>query len=654
MNPTPSALPDSPAGPDTGAPGSSLLRATPVLVGVVFVFLYARAAAPGILEFFDDSLEFQYVLPTLGIAHPTGYPLYTLLGALWSRVLFPAGEWAWRVNLLSALCAGATVGVVCAVGQRLIRPQSGSVRVDTEWTSGGALLAAIAFGLGSVWWAQATVAEVYALHNLFVALALLLALRAGQAEEDAAQHRALLLLSAAVGLSLAHHRTTVLLLPGLLLYLLWSVPTLRRPSRRWLLYAAALLLPLLLYAYIPLRAAMGVRDLNAAYEPTWQGFWAHVLASRYGAFFGTTALAVARSPADWLALAVGQVGWAFLALAAVGLPAGLLLRGVNRSANRSGWLLVLLLLLGNLGFALLYRVADVEVFLLPVWMMLALAAGNGIALLARVEVRSWALAYLPLLLLLMLLFQRLDGRLPVQNRSGAWAAHDLALHMAAADFPPGSRVLGLEGEITALRYVQRAHGAAAGVETIAADDEAARRAWLDASLADGVPVYLTRELPGTASAYSFSGEGALVRVWPRGETQAGAPATPLDERFAGGALALLGVEWRPLPGAEGRTAELALYWQPQQPLTQTLKLSLRPQNADGTPVLLPDGTPMQKDHVPLRGTAATPDWVVGETVRDVYTVPLLPGVPGATLAIIVYDAATLAEVGRLQTPLPSR
>ncbi len=33
-----------------------------------------------------DTAEFQRVAPTLGLAHPTGYPLYTLLGWAWSHL----------------------------------------------------------------------------------------------------------------------------------------------------------------------------------------------------------------------------------------------------------------------------------------------------------------------------------------------------------------------------------------------------------------------------------------------------------------------------------------------------------------------------------------------------------------------------------------
>ena len=49
--------------------------------------LYVRTLAPTVATVFDDSLEFQLVLPTLGIAHPTGYPLYTISGWLFVHLL---------------------------------------------------------------------------------------------------------------------------------------------------------------------------------------------------------------------------------------------------------------------------------------------------------------------------------------------------------------------------------------------------------------------------------------------------------------------------------------------------------------------------------------------------------------------------------------
>ena len=100
--------------------GYRLARLAPWLTGLAFFVIYAATAAPSLVTLFDDSLEFQLVLPTFAIAHPTGYPLYTLLGGIWSRVLFPFGSWAWRINIFSALAAAGAVGLMFAVAQRLV------------------------------------------------------------------------------------------------------------------------------------------------------------------------------------------------------------------------------------------------------------------------------------------------------------------------------------------------------------------------------------------------------------------------------------------------------------------------------------------------------------------------------------------------------
>ena len=113
---------------------------------------------------FDDSLEFQVVLPTLGIAHPSGYPLYTLLGKLFtlpvSLCVPPAPP-----NLLSALCAGAAMGGCYLLAQKVVGNPSRRGHRNRP------------FSLSPVWWSQATIAEVYALHGLLVVLFLYLLVR---------------------------------------------------------------------------------------------------------------------------------------------------------------------------------------------------------------------------------------------------------------------------------------------------------------------------------------------------------------------------------------------------------------------------------------------------------------------------------------------
>ncbi len=72
-----------------------------VACGLLALALYVRTLAPSVAALFDDSLEFPLVAYRLAIAHPTGYPFYTLLGKLF--ILSTGGNAAWSVNLLSAV-----------------------------------------------------------------------------------------------------------------------------------------------------------------------------------------------------------------------------------------------------------------------------------------------------------------------------------------------------------------------------------------------------------------------------------------------------------------------------------------------------------------------------------------------------------------------
>lgn len=617
------------------AESSRVDAALPWLVGIAFFLLYGSTAAPSIIALFDDTLEFQLVLPTFGIAHPTGYPLYTLLGGIWSRLL-PWGNWAWRSNLLSAGAAAATIALLFVLARRLTHTPTG--RGD-NWAG---LAAAMAFGFGPVWWSQATVAEVYALHNLLATAILWTALTI-PALTGAARNRRVLLLLALIGLGLAHHRTVALLLPGVFVYLLWETPTLLRPQRAWLGWLAALLAPLLLYAYLPLRAAQGVADLNGSYVNTWAGFWDHVLARRYTSFFTVNELSRSYSVDAWWRLWLAQTGWPGVGLSALGL--GMF---ADRRA-RSGWVLILLTLVANLLFAISYQVGDPEVFMLPVWLCAAVLAGGGLAVIRRPIRNARVRTALSACVLLLLLVG--GGRGAMVNRSRDWAVHDYAVDMAKVAFPPGSRVIGIEGEITALKYMQQAERLGLAATGVVANDPAARRAALVSALDARAPTYLTRELEGIAGDYSFTGEGPLVRVWPRGEVVAQTPSIRSDLALLDGRLRLEGYDLQRLEWAGGPVARLTLYWRPTAKLDRDLKVSLRIVDAAGVPLVQADGGAAVIDASPLRQVAATTTWAPDVQVRDVHEIAL-PDSVDAQLLLIIYDAANLEEVGRLTTSLP--
>lgn len=609
-------------------------------VGIVFLGLYGATAAPSIVELFDDSLEFQLVAPTWSIAHPTGYPLYILVGGLWSRLLFPFGNWAWRMNLLSALTAAIAMALLFRLGSQLTPTHQGRPHA---WAG---LAAAMTYGLGPIWWSQATVAEVYTLHALFVIA--LLSLTLYLVPPSSPHPFTLSALCFLLGLSLTHHRTSLLLLPALLFYLWWQAPGLWRPRWMWVQWAGALLAPLLLYLFLPLRAALGAQDLHGSYANTWAGFWDHVLARQYTGFFAENPLAIQRTWLDWFQLWRSQMGWPALLF---GLAGMWWLWQAGRT-TRPIWLLLLLTLFTNGLFALFYQTHDGEVFLLPALLAFALFTGAGMGWISHTLGRWPRLVQGGQLFGIILLFIGI-GRGAAVNRSQAWAVHDYAVALAKVDFPPNSQVVGLEGEMTALRYMQQAEGLGRQATPVVADDPARRWQIVEALVQAGQPTYLTRELDELAQRYSFSGEGPLVRVWPRGQAQVGSPTIRVETSLVDGQLLLEGYDLVKLDQAGGPALRIALYWRPQTVLTQTLKLSLRVQRLDGTPVQWPDGQAVQEDHFPLRLVAMTPTWLPGELVRDVHYLPIPTSVVGqpAHLQVLLYDAETIVEAGLWQVDL---
>ncbi len=182
-----------------------------------------------------DSAELTTGSYLLGIVHATGYPLFLLLGKLFTYL--PVGDIAYRVNLMSAVFAALTCGAVYGVSLKLTR---------SWWLS---LLGALFWGFSFYLWQSAVVAEVYTLQTFLTATLFWLLLKWDQAPSD----RLLYLFAGLYGLSLGNHMSG-LLLAGSFAYLILSRRRLRIVD--WRLLAGMVfcfVLGLSVYLYLPLR-----------------------------------------------------------------------------------------------------------------------------------------------------------------------------------------------------------------------------------------------------------------------------------------------------------------------------------------------------------------------------------------------------------------
>ena len=207
-----------------------------ILVVSAAAVLYFLTAARDIVV--GDTPELITAAVTLGVAHPPGYPLFTMVGHLFS--LLPFGSIPFRVNLFSVVCDSLTAGIVFLTALRLTRSHL------------AAAIGSLLLVVNPLFWSWSLTTEVFPLNNLLAAsLILSLVIWHEQPTRSAPLFAACFLF----GLALTNHHTSVLLGPAFA-FVLWQQRSilLARPALL-VICVTVFLLGLLPYAYIPWASA---------------------------------------------------------------------------------------------------------------------------------------------------------------------------------------------------------------------------------------------------------------------------------------------------------------------------------------------------------------------------------------------------------------
>ncbi len=201
----------------------------PILVYLLSITLYVTCLAPS--STWGDSSEFCTNVGILGCCHPTGYPIYTLLGRT-VATFFPFGDIAMRTNLLSALAAAGALSLLSILTWMMTRSRMAS------------LAAAALLAFSHTFWTHAVMAEVYTLNSFFMMLMAVILVRwyinlpYGRADESRLPQIPLALFALAVGLAFGNHMGTVLFAPSALFLLARAKPKSWKSSSLFLIAAA--------------------------------------------------------------------------------------------------------------------------------------------------------------------------------------------------------------------------------------------------------------------------------------------------------------------------------------------------------------------------------------------------------------------------------
>ncbi len=499
------------------------VRFHPWIAAAVAFSLYFATMCPTV--HWSDSAEYAAAGATLGLSHPPGSPLYTMLAWLASRLPF---EPAYSINLLSA----ASCAIAVALCYR--------IQLTLGASTFGAACGAALFATCPLLWVYATASEVYGPATVFELLTFLLLLRAFYEHRP----RLCLLAGTCAGLGMGVHYGLATFGLGYALLVGATIVGDRRPRRCDIQPILALssktlgcvLLGASVLLWVPWRASsnptpavnpLGVSNVEG-------GFWM-LRGGVYDTWF--------HRELDWW----GQVGWVLrvelMQLAWVGIiVAAIGLVALAQSRQRVAALALLLVAIGNTWFFFDYAAfhlgapsygeagsldpayyREADVFFLPTVVVLCCAVGPGLDWLRRrfaTRVSSRAITALGVILVLALGI-RGGTQFTLRDRSDDWTAYEFGQRVVSElpdnpvilnyttspEWKPGTvfhhyfvEVLGLRRDVTVVN-MPPVH-------------------YVDWLLQQGFAVFVYNPVPGQTDRWSLAPQAGLFRLQPAPATSA--------------------------------------------------------------------------------------------------------------------------------------
>jgi hypothetical protein len=292
-----------------------------LLTGLFVFIIYLFTLAPSVVEI--DTGELATVQATLGIAHPTGYPLFTLLGHLFYLIPLHMSK-IYQLNLLTAIwCSLAIIIFVYTaklvldnakefVPQKILsqakqkskgkKTSAGSEKVDKnkyeipeikKYLS--AVFGGLILGLSKTFWSQGTSVEVYSLQLFLFNLIILFLLKAFLQKDNPAELKLFnpwMLFAFFLALGFCNHMTTLFLIPAAA-YLYFEKYRFNKTSYQRIGFMFIVFIPVLIlfYSYLPYRAAQNP-ILNWGNPVTFAKLLRHIKGDQYHVWlFSSTAAA---------------------------------------------------------------------------------------------------------------------------------------------------------------------------------------------------------------------------------------------------------------------------------------------------------------------------------------------------------------------------
>lgn len=437
-----------------------MIRNVLICLGTLLVCsgVYWFTLAPGVVEI--DSGELAAVQYTRGIAHPTGYPLFTWLGWLFTRI--PMGISPIRqINLLALLYVTASLGVFWVAFRTFLEKIAGVK--DALMVGIIASGATLTLAFCRTYWAQATATEVYSLHLLVLSGLLLCILYIKIYNKEIYWW----VLSLLLGLGFSNHMTTLMILPGIAWLYFSQYPI--RQSQTWVRLAKmiGLFAGVLILTYGSLIALANSEPvLNWGNPHNLERLKVHVSGWQYRVWLFSSSKVTKANLSEFFGGLSREYVFPVLLLSVAGL--------VNLFRNNRFWAIFFLICFAfTVLYAANYDIADLDSYFLLAYIALAFLAVAGVTWLLNFKPAfRWGLAALVMALPGWQAATLYAG----QDRSEEYVFEDYTRD-ALNSLPPNALLMSYQWDflVSPSYYLQQVEGFRKDVCVV--DKELLRRSW---------------------------------------------------------------------------------------------------------------------------------------------------------------------------------
>jgi hypothetical protein len=374
-----------------------ILDNTKILIAILFlvsIILYALTFNPNVT--FTDNGELASAAIKLGISHPTGYPLFTLLGFVWSLLPIMSSKIA-QMNFLSSIFV-ATSSIFLFLTVRVLianfiyfenvknsnKKKSNTDRISKKlslenWQINTiSLITSFTYITALTIWEQALFFEVYSLQLLLVNLFFYFILKAyfADALQDNKTHqlnRFWLISTFILGLLLTNHLIAIWLIPSFVWIMLRNSQDKfnfsKLTTKNILTIIIIGTITLFLYAYLPIRSAM-LPEINWGWvHRSFDKFLYHLSGKQYQVWMFSDSSVAIDNLGEFFALLPKQFGYIGLFVLIFGL--------IILVKNKTIFFFILAVLAFNILYAMNYSIFDIETYFVTSYTILMLVLSLG-------------------------------------------------------------------------------------------------------------------------------------------------------------------------------------------------------------------------------------------------------------------------------------